>query len=198
MSELLSLIRLARTFANTLVVTMDGYHLDQISRIHSVQGKLFSNSREIFYSPQYNCVLKLEHSVNNNQPYEPYQCWNERVLWDEHIPQSEYSEWFAPTLAMGVVVCPVHEGCVAAISVEQYINDEGRYRAGIYVQPQEIEPILARFPILIDDLAGNRAATQCVYDADVGHARIVDYGYVGAYGYRLPSEGRPEDRKSVV
>lgn len=151
------------------------------------------HSRSIYVDNERTIAAKVEHSYS---PWkrEPYQCWNEYTLWDEHLSHSTLAqEWIAPTLEMNVHPCPVHDTCVVSVCVQEYIDDGWPVTADLKrAQAGDMDHVFKEFPMLVPDVAGPRLAQQTVFSEERGHLVLVDYGYNSVAGIRVPSRSRPD------
>ncbi len=150
------------------------------------------HSRSIYIDPNRTFVVKVEHSVKEHRKREPYQCWNEYVLWNEGLAGTYAAEWVVPTTGLSVHMCPVHDDCVITACMQEYADD-GWPDAEPASTPQEgeLSELLSIFPALGTDVHG-RMRQQVVYCRKRQRFLLVDYGYHAIPGMRLESRRRPD------
>lgn len=166
------------------------------ARLHRLPRRPHTHCRrEVFTDDNLAVAVKVEHSTTDS---EPYQCWNEFIIWDEHVkPHPEIAQYIAPTLEMGVYKCPVHDACVCSVSIQEYIDD-GYPRMTQHTQPwmgcvgDALRSLREIGLDIYSDVLG-RESQQVVYSLERKSYVIVDYGLVAnAPGVRLQSRRRPD------
>lgn len=186
---LLSNLTLTEADVGELQVSIGQAQLHRVPRRPHVHCR-----RDVFTDQHLAVAVKIEHSTSDS---EPYQCWNEFTIWQEYVQDSVLADYLAPTLEMGVFLCPIHDGCVLAVNVQEYIDD-GYPRTFNYARPYKdcMSYVLRELGLLglsLDRDVVDREWQQCVFSLERERFILVDYGLVaGAPGVRLTSRRRPD------